>query len=80
MYSSAVMDKKTTIFVSLCFLSSHFLVESIDAICIENGFASKGPLLGSIATYQDGYIDRIDLSFMKSGKELKHQFLLLSFV
>ena len=72
------MDKKSTIIVSICFLLSHFLVESIDVNCIENGYASKGPLLGSIGTYQDGYIDRIDLSFMKSGKELKHQFLLLS--
>ena len=72
------MYTKTFIFVFVCYILSHFLVESIDANCIENGYASKGPLLGSIATYQDGFIDRIDLSFMKSGKELKHQFQLLS--
>lgn len=68
------MEPKNIIFVSLCFLLEQYLVESVDVNCIENVFTSKGPLQASIGTYQNGFIERIDLSSMKAGTELVNLF------
>ena len=60
---------QTIIFV--CLLSVLVLVASVDvnSVCIANTYPSKGPIVGSTGTYQDEWIEKIDLSQMKSGRK-----------